>query len=235
MTNRMAVRGTILVLLIFSVFLALGSTAPAPAGAQTAGPTPTASPPQPGQLSITKSVSPTQAPRGSRLTYTILVSNVGGTVIRNATLTDNIPGGLQPVSASSTKGTVAIDGQRVTAVIGDIEPGEIIRITIEVIIQGNAVGSLHNTAQVRYFVRTGGGPGGTGAPGGPGGTGSGQGEDISGVEALATAEAAVDALVLESELPHSGAASTVGLLGGLGLAACVLGTLLLRRRPAARA
>ena len=70
-------------------------------------------------VSSVKIVFPKTAILGQDLTYTVVVSNLGTVTATGVTLTDGLPVGLEPVSATSTQGTCA-GHQTVTCNLDDI-------------------------------------------------------------------------------------------------------------------
>ena len=112
---------------------------------KTATPTPTAAPsltptaalpgapiPDP---AISKSVSPPTAVAGDTVTYTILVTNLGGAPATGVVVEDTLPSFLVPSEATISRGQVSVSGQLVRAEIGDLAPGETVelRVTARVI------------------------------------------------------------------------------------------------------
>src|SRR5438132_7689131 len=96
-----------------ALVLVLLGLAAQPAAAQTGGPPPTVAPtpPPPGQpeLSISKTGVPSSAPPGTRITYTITVSNPGSADAHNVVVTDDFPPELQILSVTTSKGTATIN------------------------------------------------------------------------------------------------------------------------------
>ena len=70
-------------------------------------------------VSSVKIVFPGTAIPGQDLTYTVVVSNLGTVTATGITVTDVLPVGLEPVSATSTQGTCA-GHQTVTCNLDDI-------------------------------------------------------------------------------------------------------------------
>jgi uncharacterized repeat protein (TIGR01451 family) len=203
-------------LLLFSVMLGFGLLAPGRMLAQTSGPTPTPAPPgvatpapvPPGapQLSVNKSVQPTSGPVGTRVTFTIVVSNVGAGDAHDVVVTDVMPDTVQVLSATTSQGTAKINGQQVEVTIGILAPGEIVTITIAGVIRvGTPAGTpIHNMVQATA----------SDAP---------------------TASATADLLPVEAVLPQSGGGSGSPVLGLLLIVALIGGGWALRpRRSVAR-
>jgi uncharacterized repeat protein (TIGR01451 family) len=78
--------------------------------------TPVVTPPN---LAITKT-GPANAKVGTPLTYTIIVTNTGGTAATGATVTDVLPAGLIDISATDLAGTVVVKGNTVTDTLGTL-------------------------------------------------------------------------------------------------------------------
>ncbi|HUS14670.1 MAG TPA: DUF11 domain-containing protein [Chloroflexia bacterium] len=199
-----------LCMLALLALAAIGGMAPASTYAQTAGPTPTAIPPTPGpvgrpNVTIHKSSTPYTVPVGAQLTYTILVANDGTADAHDVVMTDNVPGQLQIISVTTTKGDVQINGQRVVVSIGTLAPGESVTITIVAFVRGGNDGdTIHNVSNVR----------------------TAEGDDR---------DSAVDNLVAKPILPRSGTAGDFSwalMLAVLAAAGLGAGLVLRRRMPA---
>jgi uncharacterized repeat protein (TIGR01451 family) len=110
---------------------------------------------QPGSsnLRITKSDSPDPVRVGGQLTYTIGVENLGPTPATGVTVTDNLPNGVDLVSASGPAGGCAILGRKLTCVIGSLAPvgvnygGSPASVTVVVVPRRS--GTIRNTARVK--------------------------------------------------------------------------------------
>ncbi len=106
---------------------------PRPTATPTAlPPTPTPEPTAsiPADPAISKSVSPGSAMVGDSVEYTIIVTNLGGTVATGVVVDDTLPAFLSPTGATSTRGEVSVSGQSVRVTIGDLNPGEVVTITV---------------------------------------------------------------------------------------------------------
>jgi uncharacterized repeat protein (TIGR01451 family) len=81
---------------------------------------------------IVKVANPPSTVPGGLVTFTITVSNNGALPLTGVVVTDDMDGAFfaSVVEASTTKGTVSIQGLRVTVTIGDLAPGEAAVITI---------------------------------------------------------------------------------------------------------
>jgi uncharacterized repeat protein (TIGR01451 family) len=110
---------------------------------------------QPGSanLKITKSDNPDPVRAGQQLTYTIGVENLGPSPATGVTVTDNLPKGVDLVSASGPGGACAAQGGKVTCAIGSLNPigvnygGSPAGATIVVV--PRAAGTIRNTATVK--------------------------------------------------------------------------------------
>jgi len=228
--------------------------------AQTTGPSPTPGPiltatPDPvvfdpaiaGQVRISKSVQPAQAPIGTLLTYTIIVQNTGARVnnvvitqdVQDVVITDNVPDGLQVISVNvyPIQGIEPIfNGQHVEVHIPSLSPEEVVTIIIVVRIGGNVLGGqvIHNIAQVHYR-------GQVFAPSTDSSNPVSHTEEASasatGVATVlrstvnhtevASVSASSAATVLQSDLPRVGSEGFENLLKALGLLALATASILL--------
>jgi uncharacterized repeat protein (TIGR01451 family) len=103
-------------------------------------------------LRITKTDSPDPVNVGSTLTYTIQVHNLGPEAATGVTVTDQLPKGVDFVSASASSGTCTHSGRRVTCELGTVGVGGVnysgaASVTIAVI--PRSLGTISNTASVR--------------------------------------------------------------------------------------
>lgn len=103
-------------------------------------------------LSITKTDSPDPVTVGSTLTYTIGVQNLGPDGATGVTVTDQLPKGVDFVSATTTAGQCARNGRKVTCELGDIgAPATNYSgpptVTLSVI--PRRIGAIKNTASVK--------------------------------------------------------------------------------------
>lgn len=104
-------------------------------------------------LKITKSDSPDPVFVGQQLTYTIGVENLGPSPASGVTVTDNLPKGVDLVSASGPSGACAAQGGKVTCAIGALNPvgvnygGSPTSATIVVV--PRTAGTIRNTATVK--------------------------------------------------------------------------------------
>lgn len=104
-------------------------------------------------LKITKSDSPDPVRAGASLTYSIGVENLGPAPATGVTVTDNLPKGVDLVSASGPAGPCAAQGGKVTCTVGSLDPvgvnygGTPAQVTIVVV--PRSAGTIRNTATVK--------------------------------------------------------------------------------------
>ncbi len=103
-------------------------------------------------LRIVKADSPDPVNVGSTLTYTIQVQNIGPDAATGVTVTDQLPKGVDFVSAAATSGQCARKGRKVTCDLGGlgaptIDYGSPPIVTVSVI--PRKVGTIANTASVK--------------------------------------------------------------------------------------
>ena len=96
-------------------------------------------------LSVTQSASPASVPRGSQVTFTIVVKNNGPDAASNVTLTDVLPSGATLIS--STPAQTSANGSTLTYSLGNLASGASQTIALRVQTP-NAVGTLTNQASV---------------------------------------------------------------------------------------
>jgi uncharacterized repeat protein (TIGR01451 family) len=95
-------------------------------------------------LALTKSDSPDPVVAGNNLTYTIRVENPGTLPATNVVVTDNLPSGVDFVSA--TGGTCQRTGNTVTCDLGQVNAATTATVTI--VVKTKKEGTLSNTASV---------------------------------------------------------------------------------------
>ena len=83
-------------------------------------------------LSIDKTDTPDPVVAGQRLTYTLLVTNLGPSDATGVTVADTLPAGVTYVSATSSQGTVAASSGTINATLGNLALGAQATITIAV-------------------------------------------------------------------------------------------------------
>jgi LPXTG-site transpeptidase (sortase) family protein len=105
-------------------------------------------------ISITKSVSPSEARTGQNFSFTIKVSNSGTAPVTNVTVNDSLSSYLDIRSATTTKGTATTNSSTRTVVvtIGTLNSNETVTITIIARVNNNATSTftLTNTPYVTY-------------------------------------------------------------------------------------
>jgi len=114
-------------------------------------PTPTTTPDQPANLVVSKTSSASTLVRGGTGSFTLTVTNNGGaTNGTTVTVSDPLPSGLTPTSASGTGWTCPIASQTVTCTRTDVlnAAASYPAITIQVNVAANAGASLTNIATV---------------------------------------------------------------------------------------
>jgi uncharacterized repeat protein (TIGR01451 family) len=110
---------------------------------------------QPGSanLKITKTDSPDPVRVGSNLTYRIGVENLGPAPATGVSVTDNLPSGVDLVSASGPSGNCAVQGDKVTCAIGSLNPTGVnyggAPVTVTIVVVPRSAGTIRNTATVK--------------------------------------------------------------------------------------
>lgn len=103
-------------------------------------------------LKITKADSPDPARVGSSLAYAIGVQNLGPAPATGVTVTDNLPKGVDLISASGPAGGCAVQGGKVTCELGALDPVGVnyggAQVTVTIVVVPRATGTLRNTATV---------------------------------------------------------------------------------------
>lgn len=112
-----------------------------------------AAPPGAANLKITKSDSPDPVRVGTGLTYAIGVENLGPSPATGVTVTDNLPKGVDLVSASGPAGPCAAQGSKVTCAIGSLNPVGIdyggVQAQVTIVVVPRSAGTIRNTATVK--------------------------------------------------------------------------------------
>jgi len=101
---------------------------------------------QPTDLAISTSVLPTAVNRGTTVTFTLSVTNLGPATASSVTVTDTLPAGLSFVSATSSQGTNANNAGVVTCALGSMTNTTSATVTVQAI--AAVAGSWTNTATV---------------------------------------------------------------------------------------
>ena len=98
---------------------------------------------------ITKQVNPSSAFIGDVLVFTLTVGDHGSVAAQSVIVKDTLPDYLDILSATSTRGTVSIEGQTVVVVIGTVRPTDMIYIQIRARISDRNPPSIgYNTAHL---------------------------------------------------------------------------------------
>jgi uncharacterized repeat protein (TIGR01451 family) len=104
-------------------------------------------------LKLTKSDSPDPARVGANLTYTIGVENLGPSPATGVTVTDNLPRGVDLVSATGPAGACAAQGGKVTCAIGSLNPVGVnyggVQAQVTIVVVPRTAGTIRNTATVK--------------------------------------------------------------------------------------
>jgi uncharacterized repeat protein (TIGR01451 family) len=120
----------------------------------TATPLPTDSPsatPEPwtSEVTIVKQASASAVQPGETFVYTLVARNSGPHSAFDVVVRDDVPLQLAIIDLASTKGDIIVEGQRVTAYPGTLEPGETAQYRITVRVRANArPGALANTGRI---------------------------------------------------------------------------------------
>jgi uncharacterized repeat protein (TIGR01451 family) len=110
-----------------------------PTATSEPSPTPTAAPPPPAaDPAISKSVSPPAALVGDSVTYTILVTNLGGAPAAGVVVEDTLPAFLAVGEVSASRGQVSVSGQTVRVEIGELAPGETVEVRVRATVRSTA-------------------------------------------------------------------------------------------------
>jgi uncharacterized repeat protein (TIGR01451 family) len=113
----------------------------------------TAAPGDSANLKITKTDSPDPVRVGANLTYTIGVENLGPSPATGVTVTDNLPGGVDLVSATGPAGPCAAQAGKVTCAIGSLNPVGVnyggVQAQVTIVVVPRSAGTIRNTASVK--------------------------------------------------------------------------------------
>lgn len=133
-----------------SRWLAVGALSVAAFVFATAG---SAAEPGSANLKVSKADSPDPVRVGASLTYTIGVENLGPDPATGVTVTDNLPGGVDLVSASGPSGSCAVQGGKVTCAVGSLKPTGVnyggSPVTVTIVVIPRQAGTIRNTATVK--------------------------------------------------------------------------------------
>ena len=104
-------------------------------------------------LKITKADSPDPVRVGANLTYTIGVENLGPSPASGVTVTDNLPKGVDLVSAVGPAGPCAAQGGKVTCSIGSLNPVGVsyggVPTQMTIVVVPRSAGTIRNVATVK--------------------------------------------------------------------------------------
>ena len=96
-------------------------------------------------LSVTKGDSPDPVVAGTELSYTLTVSNVGTSSATGVSLIDALSSAMS-FSSASPRCTYSAGTHQVTCSIVEVGPGETTTVTLQVIVDSSATGTISNTA-----------------------------------------------------------------------------------------
>jgi uncharacterized repeat protein (TIGR01451 family) len=144
-TLQVVVRPTGIGTLSNTVTVRSAETDPEPQD-NTATVTTTVNPALPADLAISKVDLPDQVRVDRELTYRLYISNNGPGDAVGVVVTDELPQGVEFVSASSSLGTVTQSGGTLTANIDTLAAGQSMQVTI--VVRPLVIGTLLNTAAV---------------------------------------------------------------------------------------
>lgn len=103
-------------------------------------------------LKVTKTAGAGSVQAGSQLTYSISVENLGPEAATGVVVSDQLRASVDYVSATSTRGSCALQGRKVTCDLGAIEGGPTAKAStaqITLVVVPRKPGSLANTASVK--------------------------------------------------------------------------------------
>ncbi|NYJ01717.1 putative repeat protein (TIGR01451 family)/fimbrial isopeptide formation D2 family protein/LPXTG-motif cell wall-anchored protein [Nocardioides thalensis] len=98
--------------------------------------------------------APATATAGGTITYDLTATNHGPSPATGVTVTDTVPAGITPTSATASRGTCTISGQTVTCEVGGLpagpagEPGGAVQIQVTGTVAAAASGTRTNVADV---------------------------------------------------------------------------------------
>lgn len=103
-------------------------------------------------LQVKLSANKTSVGQGESMIYTIKVTNAGKSTAEGVVVTDRLPEGvtIDAYRAKSTSGSLSVDGNTVTAQVGNLGPNSEVVIEIPVSVSATTAGSLSNQASAKY-------------------------------------------------------------------------------------
>jgi uncharacterized repeat protein (TIGR01451 family) len=98
-------------------------------------------------LSLSKSVTPSQASTNQEIEYRLQVQNLGPSPASEVVLTDPVPEGLQYIGANTSQGVLSYENGTLTARIGTLNVGQVATITVRA--NTSRAGTFTNIATVK--------------------------------------------------------------------------------------
>lgn len=99
-------------------------------------------------VSITKSVSPSQLTAGADGTYSLVARNTGPSSARTVVVGDTVPAGLTVTSASFAGGSCTVTGQQVSCTRPTLASGATAEVVLRVRVAADQVDDIVNTSSV---------------------------------------------------------------------------------------
>ncbi len=134
-----------------------GSPAPTQAPPAATAPVPTAAQPPASvdarpEIKVNLSADKQSVAPGDSIIYTIEVANSGNGPASSVVVTDKLPAGVNanPSRARSDAGAISIQGNTVTAQVGDLAPNTSVKIEIPASVAQDAGSNLSNQASANY-------------------------------------------------------------------------------------
>ncbi|HEX2913995.1 MAG TPA: sortase [Chloroflexia bacterium] len=97
---------------------------------------------------ITKVSDVSAASRGQTVKWTLTVTNPGSEPMTNTVITDNVPQPFVVQGATSSKGTVTVNGQSVRVNVGTLNGNEVVTVVITTVVGDGPGGTIPNTGVV---------------------------------------------------------------------------------------
>lgn len=111
-----------------------------------------AAPADSANLKIAKTDSPDPVRVGGQLTYSIQVEDLGPAPATGVTVTDNLPKGVDLVSATGPSGACPVQSGKVTCAIGTLTPTVVSYVggvDVTIVVAPRKAGTIRNTATVK--------------------------------------------------------------------------------------